>query len=227
MTLLYVGSALLFLAGVAAGGYTPTPPRRPQFDGPTEPDRADEAREDCLAELTDAGVRYQSLPRQEEGACVIAAPIRLEGVEASKSGLISFPSRPLIDCRLAERLADWLREAVFPLLRARVGASLRALDTGSGYECRTRNREPGARLSAHALGLALDISTFELSDRRKLKIGAMSSRDAEAAFDVVRRTACGWFTTVLGPGSSDKLHENHLHIDIQPHGSGEGYRICE
>jgi hypothetical protein len=75
----------------------------------------------------------------------------------------------VIDCRLAG-LADWLREAVSPLFRARLGASLRAVDTGVGYECRTRNRDPGFKLSAHGLGLALDISVFELADRQRLRI---------------------------------------------------------
>ncbi len=207
----------------------PSPFKPPQLDGPTERDRADEARADCLARLADLGVEYQSLPRQEDGACIVASPIRLEGLAAKGNARspISFPARPLIDCRLAERLADWLREAVSPLLRASLGASLRAVASGSGYECRTRNREPGSPLSAHALGLALDISAFELTDRRRVKVGETDNEEAEEAFGVIRKSACGWFTTVLGPGSPDRMHENHLHVDIQPHGSGEGYRICE
>ena len=34
--------------------------------------------------------------------------------------------------------------------------------------------------------------------------------------DSVRTAACGWFTTVLGPGS-DAAHTDHLHVDIAPH----------
>jgi hypothetical protein len=41
-----------------------------------------------------------------------------------------------------------------------------------------------------------------------------------------RTAACGWFTTVLGPGS-DAAHADHLHLDIQPHGSSNRYRICQ
>ena len=133
----------------------------------------------------------------------------------------------MVDCRLAERLADWLRDAVSPLFRARLGSSLRAVTTGVGYECRTRNRDPGSRLSAHGLGLALDISVFELADRQRLRIGVTDDPSAADTFDVIRKTACGWFTTVLGPGSPDNVHESHLHVDMQLHGSGEGYTLCQ
>jgi hypothetical protein len=133
----------------------------------------------------------------------------------------------LIDCRLAERLADWLREAVSPLFRADLGSSLRSINTGTSFECRTRNRDPGAKLSAHGLGLALDITSFELFDRQRLRVGMAEDEAAEDALEAARKSACGWFTTVLGPGSPDHLHENHLHVDMQPRGVGEGYRICE
>ncbi|MFL4994931.1 MAG: extensin family protein [Microvirga sp.] len=42
----------------------------------------------------------------------------------------------------------------------------------------------------------------------------------------VRMAACGWFTTILGPGS-DPAHADHLHVDIQQHGSSDRYRICQ
>ena len=36
----------------------------------------------------------------------------------------------------------------------------------------------------------------------------------------------GWFLTVLGPGS-DAAHSDHMHLDIQQHGSSDRYRICQ
>jgi hypothetical protein len=42
----------------------------------------------------------------------------------------------------------------------------------------------------------------------------------------MRTAACGWFTTVLGPGS-DAFHANHMHLDIEKHGPSGSYRICE
>jgi hypothetical protein len=44
--------------------------------------------------------------------------------------------------------------------------------------------------------------------------------------DSVRAAACGWFTTVLGPGS-DAEHTDHLHVDIALHGTSDRYRICQ
>jgi hypothetical protein len=42
----------------------------------------------------------------------------------------------------------------------------------------------------------------------------------------VRTAACGWFTTVLGPGS-DSFHSNNMHLDIESHGASGSYRICQ
>jgi hypothetical protein len=42
----------------------------------------------------------------------------------------------------------------------------------------------------------------------------------------MRRAACGWFTTVLGPGA-DAAHAEHFHFDIARHGNSDFYRICE
>ena len=39
-------------------------------------------------------------------------------------------------------------------------------------------------------------------------------------------TACGYFTTVLGPGS-DPAHADHLHFNSALHGATPNYRICQ
>jgi len=44
--------------------------------------------------------------------------------------------------------------------------------------------------------------------------------------DAARTAACGWFTTVLGPGS-DAAHTDHLHVDTTLHGTSDRYRICQ
>jgi hypothetical protein len=41
----------------------------------------------------------------------------------------------------------------------------------------------------------------------------------------LRMTACGYFTTVLGPGT-DMAREEHLHFDLGMHGTTPNYRIC-
>src|SRR2546422_709012 len=48
----------------------------------------------------------------------------------------------------------------------------------------------------------------------------------QATVAAIRVAACGWFTTVLGPGS-DAAHADHMHVDIMQHGSSDRYRICQ
>jgi hypothetical protein len=173
------------------------------------------------------GVQNAASPVGNE-ACFIAMPIRLEHVivRHGVGRVIEFPDRPLIDCRTAEALARWIGGVVAPVFTASFSSPLKAVRTGSGFECRYRNRETAGKLSAHASGLALDISNFELANGRIVKIGAASDPASEAVLQTIRTAACGWFTTVLGPGS-DAEHENHLHLDIQQHGADDRYRICD
>jgi hypothetical protein len=82
----------------------------------------------------------------------------------------------------------------------------------------------------HAFGIALDIRGFELADGEQVLIappdGADRAAPERAFLDGLRTSACGYFTTVLGPGS-DPHHEDHLHVDLASHGSSAHYRICE
>jgi hypothetical protein len=63
--------------------------------------------------------------------------------------------------------------------------------------------------------------------RQRVWVVGNDDAAAEGTLDVIRKPACGWFTTVLGPGSPDNLHESHLHVDMQQHGSGESYTLCQ
>jgi len=47
-----------------------------------------------------------------------------------------------------------------------------------------------------------------------------------ALLAALRRASCGWFTTILGPGT-DAMHADHWHLDIEQHGSSASYRICQ
>ena len=42
----------------------------------------------------------------------------------------------------------------------------------------------------------------------------------------LRISACGYFTTVLGPGAN-AAHAEHYHFDLGLHGKSGNYRICE
>ncbi len=111
-----------------------------------------------------------------------------------------------------------------PLVTGSLNTELKNVRTGPGFECRNRNRATTAKLSAHAEGLAIDIAGFELANGSTLRI--TPEDPPNPALTALRTAACGWFTTVLGPGS-DAAHAAHLHVDGQQHGSSNRYRICQ
>src|SRR5262249_43083766 len=82
------------------------------------------------------------------------------------------------------------------------------------------------KLSAHAVGKAIDISGFDLSSGKFIPIKPDGDEAMRNVVDAARTAACGWFTTVLGPGS-DAAHTDHLHVDMALHGTSDRYRICQ
>ena len=84
----------------------------------------------------------------------------------------------------------------------------------------------GAKIHAHAKGLAVDFVAIAFADKRCLLVERPTGADEAAYSRAVRTAACGWFTTVLGPGA-DSFHANNMHLDIEKHGSSGSYRICE
>jgi hypothetical protein len=87
------------------------------------------------------------------------------------------------------------------------------------------NGQPGARISEHAFGNALDIASFTLADGRKItvKTGWRGSPEEQGFLRDVQGAACEQFNTVLAPGSN-RFHYDHFHFDLMRRGSGN--RIC-
>lgn len=208
--------------GVAASPVVPATPAVP----------ATPVESDCMAGLAGSGIVVESAaqPSPANPACQIDQPVKLLSVADATDGgrMVSFPSAPVLACKLARPLGSWLSGVAFPVLRVAHGASVRVVLTGPGSECRSRDRIPGERLSAHAIGLALDVAGFGFTDGKTLAIKPDEAAPAadRAALAAARTAACGWFTTILGPGS-DPYHTDHLHVDIQQHGTSDRYRICQ
>jgi hypothetical protein len=181
----------------------------------------------CQQRLDDRHVTFSFTPPVAEGDCAIPLPVRLRSLAVGADD-IPFSGEPILDCRMAERLADWIGNVVAPLARHHLGSGLAAVETGPGYVCRNRNNEAAGKLSEHAKGNALDIFAFALSHGRRVAVRpADRPAPSVAAFlAAVRTTACGYFLTVLGPGS-DAAHSEHLHVDLGQHGRTANYRICE
>jgi hypothetical protein len=182
---------------------------------------------ECRARLDARHAAFAFAPPVREGKCAVPLPVTLRSL-AVGADVVALPGEPTLDCRLAERLADWLGNVVEPLARHHLGAGLAAVETGPGYVCRNRNNAAAGKLSEHATGNALDIAAFVLRDGRRVPVRPPERLSAaEAAFlAALRTTACGYFLTVLGPGS-DAAHAEHLHVDLGRHGRSTNYRICE
>lgn len=115
-------------------------------------------------------------------------------------------------------LNSWLAEEAIPAFGRR-GGGLVAIQVPSHYACRTRNSRPGARLSEHAKGNAIDISAFILADGTRVSVLSGWNGDDARVLRRLHASACGPFGTVLGP-NSDVHHRDHFHFDIAEHRSG-------
>ncbi|MDQ7248094.1 extensin-like domain-containing protein [Dongia sedimenti] len=180
----------------------------------------------CRALLEARHVTFTFTPPVAEGDCGIALPVRLRSV-AIDGNDIAFGAEPVLDCRMAVRLADWIGNVVEPLARHHLGSGLAAIETGPGYVCRKRNNAATGKLSEHAKGNAVDIAAFAVRDGRRIAVRPEDRPPLPVTtfLAAVRSTACGYFLTVLGPGA-DASHAEHLHLDLAPRGE-TGFRICE
>ena len=206
------------------------PKSPPPEDGKSDAHEKPARDEACLERLKAAGFTFEPATSHAalNPACIIDTPVKLVAVPlASRSGAsVRLPEEPMLACRFAVRLGHFLGDLAAPLIVGRLSFELKGVRTGPGYECRYRNRAATGHISAHALGLAVDVAAFELANGKALPIKPDGDTRGQAAVEAVRTAACGWFTTVLGPGS-DAAHSDHMHLDIQTHGSSDRYRICQ
>ncbi|ANY78878.1 hypothetical protein BB934_12205 [Microvirga ossetica] len=235
---------MLWSSIVAAQPVPPLPPPRPSDVNPPAPTPVPQVERPpieaatppqaepgtCLTELKAAGFDIETAeqPSSSNEGCRIEAPVRLKAVPVpSRPGTtVRLTDQPVLSCRFADRLGHWIGDLVAPLVAGIKETELRAVRTGPGFECRNRNRATTGKLSAHAEGLAIDIAGFEFANGSIVFIKPEAGAAPDPALASLRIAACGWFTTILGPGS-DEAHHDHLHVDIEQHGSSDRYRICQ
>lgn len=147
------------------------------------------------------------------GACGIDEAIKLRSVSG-----VALSQEAVMDCATAKALKKWTDRSAKPAL-AHLGG-LTGYRVAAHYTCRTRNNQPGAKVSEHGKGRAIDISGFQLQSGEIVSVleGWNSSRHSKA-LRKMHAGACGTFGTVLGPGS-DGYHRDHLHLDTARYRSG-------
>lgn len=187
-------------------------------------------------------------PIDGSGACGLDIPLKVQAFQIDQSILQSFAQAgaPLqtatgadlrltvlkpeatLTCPMVAWLDDWLATAVQPAALAWMGQGVKEIRTAGSYACRRRNHQPGAKLSEHAFGNAIDIMSFVFADGSvtTVKGGWRGGTPSEQGFlrDVLN-SACGKFRTVLGPGS-DAFHYDHFHLDLARHDARGQRRYC-
>jgi hypothetical protein len=186
---------------------------------PKDTTRKDDT-ESCFQELRAIGAKFTiAAATVNYGKCHVQNPVNLRSV-TTKQSTIDLPEAPLLNCKFALQFSKWLKESGAPILSAQLNSPVESISTGPGFECRGRNGDGSAKVSEHGYGNAVDISTFRLRNGKTLNVGDSTLLPG------VRASACGYFTTVLGPGSN-VAHAAHFHFDMGAHGKSGNYRICQ
>ena len=201
----------------SSGGMPAAGPMSPR--APTMPDNEIA----CRNALHQLGVQFVDIPRISNGpACGIDYPIKLTGL----SGGIRIKPAATLNCQVTLEFAKWVKRDVAPAARSRYLSGISSITQLSSYSCRTMNSEKGAPMSEHAHGNAIDVGSITLDSGRKIDVrqpGWFAFRQ-RGFLNTVRGDSCGYFNTVLGPGTN-KYHWNHFHFDLRERKSGRTY--CE
>jgi hypothetical protein len=179
------------------------------------PPRPDTYRPQQRAETYQPPVR--SAPIQSQVPLGRGAVAALGPVEVKPAATLA--------CPMVSALDRWIIDSVQPAARRWFRQPVVEIRQISAYSCRGMNGQPGARISEHAFGNALDISAFTLADGRKITVknGWRGSPEEQGFLRDVQGAACEQFNTVLAPGSN-RFHYDHFHFDLMRRRSAN--RIC-
>ncbi len=160
-----------------------------------------------------------------QGETVAPIPGRISGcgvddpVKVTSVSGVALSQAAIMDCTTARALNAWVDQAVIPSV-GRLGGGLAGLKVAAHYSCRTRNNQPGAKISEHGKGRAVDISALILKNGVQITVlKGWDDRDHGRLMRRVHAAACGPFGTVLGP-DADRYHKDHFHFDTASYRSG-------
>ncbi|MEQ8896779.1 MAG: extensin family protein [Roseovarius sp.] len=141
------------------------------------------------------------------------------GVEVTRVGGVSLSQPAIMGCNTARVLNAWVQRDVDQIV-GNMGGGVQELQVAAHYVCRTRNHKPGAKVSEHGKGRAIDISAFHLRDGSEISVlRDWGNGRRGRALRRLHESACGPFGTVLGP-ESDRFHQDHFHFDTANYRSG-------
>ncbi|MCJ2082137.1 extensin family protein [Methylobacterium sp. J-090] len=202
---------------------TPLPPARPaELSGEAALALTVAAADDtaCRQRLERLGARFEPQPALSDGQCGAARPLKVTAL----AGDLALTPPAILVCGAAEALARWATEAQV-LAERDLSQPLKGLSLGTTYVCRGQNHDPDAKLSEHAFANGIDVMGFAFASRPAITVAPLPEGTPEAAFLAhARAKACGFFRTVLGPGT-DAAHANHFHLDERERPAG--HRLCQ
>jgi hypothetical protein len=211
----------------------PSGSRRPSvYDPPPEPALEDE---DVTAAPGSSRSPYPMPPRpaadqppfraMSARAAGVQSMVPMSRSAVSALGPVEIKPAATLACPMVSALDRWIIDSVQPAARRWFRQPVVEIRQISAYSCRGMNGQPGARISEHAFGNALDISSFTLADGRRITVknGWRGSPEEQGFLRDVQGAACEQFNTVLAPGSN-RFHYDHFHFDLMRRASGN--RIC-
>lgn len=173
----------------------------------------------CRQRLAGLGVEFDNRPaKTDPSGCSMPYPLTVRSLGKD----IGLRPDAEMNCAMAEAAARFAQDVVAPTAKQIFGEQLASITHASAYVCRPRNGT--LKLSEHAFGNALDISSFTLTGGTSISVQPHPDAKAAGFLGKVRAAACGPFKTVLGPGS-DADHSEHLHFDLAPRRNGG--TVCE
>lgn len=235
----YLLNTLLLNPVALAQSTTPIPIQRPsnsstqsvetqKLNPVKNEENGTQAYDACLRELAELGVEFVKMePFENENGCGIVDPVKIMSVPGRNSDIV-LGAQPQLSCSFALRFSSWLSDVSAPITESLTRSPLFSVATGPGFVCRHRNNDNSRKISEHAFGNAIDINSFGFANGEKLTVSDVlnGSSSEKRTLSALRTASCGFFTTVLGPGSNE-AHNSHFHLDHGKHGRTWNYRICE
>lgn len=200
------------------GACSSPPPRLAAPPPILDPDTA------CLKDLHDRRVAFEPQAAfGNAGTCAIANPVKV-----TADSQTSWNRPGVMSCSMARVVERFETQVVQAAAQRIFGQKVAKLHHMGTYNCRTRRTETtvaaadmgsrGGRLSEHGKGQAIDVGGFELADGTMISVKTdwKGAGKKSEFLQAVARASCEHFNVVLTP-NHNKLHADHLHLDIGPH----------
>src|SRR3984893_13061120 len=194
----------------------------PAYAPPNEP--IDTRRPAAAIAPLDDPYRYRG-PQGAPAAAGSPMPLGPARAPVAAATVAAVAPPATLACPIVSALDRWVTDAIQPAAQRWFGSPVVESKQISAYSCRGMNGQPGAHVSEHAFGNALDIAAFTLANGRTVTVrdGWRGMPEEQGFLRDVEAAACEQFMTVLAPGSNS-FHYDHIHVDLMRRSSGT--RIC-